>query len=314
MTQTATDNDATVRIARHVTWVGFWCNAVLGAAKVAAGVIGRSGAMVADGIHSFSDFVTDFIVLVSVTLGRRKANRRYEYGHGKYETMGTLLVAVALVAVGIFLFVEGLEKVIATLHGEDLPKPRMIALWAGLVSIAVKEWLYQYTVRAGRRIGSQVVIANAWHHRSDSLSSIATVLGVAGAMFLGEGCRILDPIAEMLVSVFIAIVGIRTARPALLELLEVSLSHAEEITIREAIASTEGVKAYHHLRTRRNGPMAIVDVHIKVDPYLPVIEAHSIATRVERAISRSLAQQTLVTTHIEPYNGEEPGPDGSVSD
>lgn len=309
-----TVSDGNVRIARHVTWVGFWCNAVLALAKVIAGLAGRSGAMVADGIHSFSDFATDFIVLVSVTLGHRKPDSRHEYGHGKYETMGTLMVAVALVAVGIFLFVEGLDKIILSLQGTQLPRPGMIALWAGLVSIVVKEWLYHYTVHAGRRIGSQVVIANAWHHRSDSLSSIATVLGVAGAMYLGDSYRILDPIAEMLVSVFIAIVGIRTARPAILELLEASLSPAEEIAIRNAIAKADGVMAYHHLRTRRNGPVAIIDVHIKLDPDMSVREAHSIATRVEKSISNVLAGQTLVTTHIEPYKGEKIESDGSVKD
>lgn len=306
------DDTASVRTARHVTWVGFWCNAALGIAKVIAGIAGRSGAMIADGIHSFSDFVTDIIVLVSVTLGRRKPDRRYEYGHGKYETMGTLLVSLALVAVGVALFAEGLGKVIGTLNGHTLPRPGMIALWAGLVSIAVKEWLYHYTVRAGRRIRSQVVIANAWHHRSDSLSSIATVLGVAGAMYLGPSCRILDPVAEMIVAIFIAIVGIRTARPAVLELLEISLSTDEEQAIRRAITSTEGVKAYHHLRTRRNGPVAIVDVHIKVDPYIPVVEAHGIASRVEQSIAHALTDKTLVTTHIEPYAGQPVRPDGSV--
>lgn len=304
--------DYAVKVARHVTWTGFWCNAALGLGKVLAGVFGRSGAMIADGIHSFSDFITDVIVLVTVTIGRRKANNRYEYGHGKYETLGTLLVAVALLAVGVALFWEGAAKVIAVVGGEELPRPGLIALVAGLVSIVVKEWLYHYTVRAGRTINSPAVVANAWHHRSDALSSVATVAGVAGAMFLGARWRVLDPVAEMIVAVFIVAVGLRTIAPALLELMEVSLPQAEQAGIREAIAGTEGVMGYHHLRTRRNGPRAIVDVHLKVNPYISVIEAHDIASAAERNIASAVGCDTLVTTHIEPYFDQPVNPDGSV--
>ena len=297
----AAGTDPSVKMARHVTWVGFWCNAALGTFKIFAGIIGRSGAMVADGIHSFSDFVTDLIVLVTVTIGRRKADLRYEYGHGKYETLGTLLVAVALVLVGGLLFWEGLEKVIAVARGAILPRPAWIALAAGILSVAVKEWLYRYTVAVGRRIRSTAVIANAWHHRSDALSSIATIAGVCGAMFFGVRGRILDPLAEMIVAIFIVAVGIRTAGPALFELLEVSLPPQEQEIIRRALLSTEGVESYHHLRTRRNGPRTIVDVHLKVNPYITVVEAHRIATEAEQSVARAIGTDTLVTTHIEPY-------------
>lgn len=289
-----------IAIARHVTWVGFWCNAVLGTIKVLAGIAGRSGAVIADGIHSFSDFITDVIVLVMVTIGRRGADRRYEYGHGKYETFGTMLVAAALIVVGVIIFREGLMDVLAAAGGEELPRPGGIALGVCVLSVVVKEWLYRYTVRAGRRINSSAIIANAWHHRSDAFSSLATIAGVGGAMFLGEQWRVLDPIAEMVVAVFIAIVGIRAARPAVLELLEISLPHADLVRISRVISDTVGVQSFHHLRTRRNGPAAIIDVHIKVNPFIPVLEAHAIATDVETRLRHLLGSTTIVTTHVEP--------------
>lgn len=299
--ETRNANENAVAVARHVTWVGFWCNALLGTVKVIAGIIGRSGAVVADGIHSFSDFITDVIVLVMVSIGRKGANKRYEYGHGKYETFGTMLVAWALVIVGAIILYEGVIALVRACEGTLPPRPAAIALAVCVLSIVVKEWLYRYTVKAGRRIDSQAVIANAWHHRSDSFSSIATLVGVSGAMFMGEQWRILDPIAQIIVSVFIITVGIRTSKPAILELLEVSLPHDVQQRIADIISSTDGVESFHHLRTRRNGKADIIDVHIKVNPYIPVIEGHAIATAVEKAIREQIGPDTMVTTHIEPY-------------
>jgi len=292
---------AEVRLARRVTWTGFWCNAALGTAKIVTGVLGCSGAMVADGIHSFSDFVTDLVVLIMVPIGRRKADSGHEYGHGKYETLCTLLVALALAVAGALLLWEGLGKVIAVVGGAELPRPGWIALAAGLVSVVVKEWLYRYTAAAGRRIDSAAMVANAWHHRSDALSSIATIVGIAGAMFLGRGARILDPVAEMVVAVFIIAVGVRMARPALLELLEVSLPADRRQVIAEALSGTDGVMAFHNLRTRRNGPVSIIDVHIKVDPDITVREAHDIASAAEARVAEAVGGKTLVNTHVEPY-------------
>lgn len=299
--KTHIDNDKAVAVARHVTWVGFWWNAVLGTVKVVAGIVGRSGAVVADGIHSFSDFITDMIVLIMVSIGRKGANNRYEYGHGKYETFGTMLVAWALIIVGAIILYEGVMALVKACEGTLPPRPGGIALAVCVLSIVVKEWLYRYTVKAGRKIDSQAVIANAWHHRSDSFSSIATLIGVSGAMFLGEQWRILDPIAQIIVSVFIITVGVRTCRPAILELLEVSLPRDVQQRIADIISSTDGVEAYHHLRTRRNGKANIIDVHIKVNPYIPVIQGHAIATAVEKTLREKIGPDTMVTTHIEPY-------------
>ena len=303
-TNLPSDEEA-VKVARHVTWVGFWWNAVLGVAKVVGGVLGRSNALIADGIHSFSDFLSDIIVLVMVGIARRKPDAKYQYGHGKYETFATLLLAIVLLVVAVGIFWDGLHNVIAASRGEILPRPGFIALILCLLSLVVKEWLYRYTRKAGERINSAAVVANAWHHRSDAFSSVATLFGVAGAMFLGEKGRLLDPVAAMIVAVMIVVVSVKMALPAIKELLEVALPVDEENKIKKAIMSTPGVKAFHHLRTRRNGSSVIVETHIKVDPYITVIAAHDISTAVEKKIAAVFDKDTsIVTTHIEPYEGE----------
>lgn len=301
-----------IRQARRVTWTGFWCNAVLGAAKVVAGIAGRSSALVADGVHSFSDFITDVIVLVMVGISRKKPDARYQYGHGKYETFATMLIAVALAVVAIGIFIDGYNHVMATIRGEELPRPGWIALTICIASIVVKEWLFRYTKRVGERINSGAVVANAWHHRSDAFSSLATLLGVAGAMFLGHKWAILDPVAAMVVAVFIAIMSVKMALPAIRELLEESLPEKIEDQIRAIIANTPGVITYHHLRSRRNGSSIIIEVHLKLNPDITVSEGHHIASDVERSLYSHFGKDTtIVTTHIEPYHGEHINRDGS---
>lgn len=305
------DSKEAVSAARRVTMVGFWVNAALGILKVWGGIVGRSGALVADGIHSFSDFITDAIVIAVVGVARRKPDSVYAYGRGKYETGATLLVAIILVIVAIGLFADGVEKVIEWFRGAELEQPSLFALIIIVLSVVSKEWLYQYTRRVGERIHSGVVVANAWHHRSDALSSIATLIGVGGAVLLSPRWRVLDPAAVIVVSVFIAIVGIRLIIPAAKELLEVSMSKRSVEEIRAITASTPGVITYHHLRTRRNGNLAIVDMHIKVDPEITVSEGHSIASRLEDEIRKGFGENSIVYIHVEPYKGEEIRKDGS---
>lgn len=312
-TTTYSDSDV-VRIARHVTWVGFWVNAALSAMKIAAGIIGRSSAMIADGIHSLSDFITDLIVIVMIGVSRKKSDTRYQYGYGKYETLATLVIGVALVIVAIALFVNGLKSVVRVIEGEDLSAPGYIALWMALLSIVLKEWLFRYTRARGRAIGSAAVIANAWHHRSDAYSSIATLAGIAGAMFLGPHWRLLDPLAAMFVSVFILFVAIGIAKPAIRELLEVSLPAEVTQPMRLTIRDTPGVITYHHFRSRRNGPRSIIDVHLKVDPHISVEAGHAIASEVEKRLRDNFGGTLITNIHIEPYRGQAVHPDGSCND
>lgn len=302
---TIPSSETVVRTARRVTWVGFWVNAFLGVAKIIAGIFGRSSAMVADGVHSFSDFVTDIIVIVFIGISRKKADNDHQYGHGKYETFATLILALVLALVAVIFFIDGAETTWAALHGTPLPSPTWLALGMCLVSILAKEWLYRYTRAAGERIRSAVVVANAWHHRSDALSSIATLAGVAGAMFLGEHWRVLDPIAAMLVSVFIIVVSFKIGGPAVKELLEASLP--KEVTERmyHIIGTTPGVMAFHHFASRRNGNRMILDFHIKVDPMATVEEGHHIASEVEKRLRKEFGDDMTVNIHLEPYHGQE---------
>ena len=298
------ENAVAVRAARRVTWLGFFVNAALGALKIAAGILGRSGAMVADGFHSLSDFFSDIIVIVFIGISRRRANDNYQYGHGKYETFATMLLSMFLIVAGVAFFVDGVKKIWDSFHGAEIPRPGMIALVMGVASILAKEWLFHVTRRVGERYNMVSVIANAWHHRSDSLSSLATIIGIAGAMFLGSQWRILDPLAAIVVAVFIIIVAVKLGLPAVRELLEVSLPEETRLEVGRIIHATPGVKAYHHLRTRRVGNEIALDFHIKVDPDITVDVAHAIANLLENHLKEKFGPDTLVNIHIEPYRGE----------
>lgn len=312
--QTGYTDSQVVGIARRVTWVGFVINAILGGLKIAAGVIGRSGAMVADGVHSLTDFITDLIVIVMIGVSRWKVNKIYQYGYGKYETFATLLIGVSLALVAVALFWHGFSEVLDSVHGTPPPEPGKIALWMAIASIIAKEWMFHYTRNWGRRIDSAAVIANAWHHRSDAISSIATLVGVGGAILLGEQWRILDPVAAMIVSIFIAVSSIDIARPAIRELLEVSLPPDVTEPLMEIIKSTPDVITYHHFRSRRNGPRIIIDVHIKVAPDITVKAGHEIATQVEHRLKKGFGDSMIVNIHVEPYRNQPVHPDGSCDD
>lgn len=299
--------------AKRCTWVGFITNGVLSMLKIIAGIVGHSGAMIADGVHSISDFLTDIIVLVFIGVSARGVSKFYRYGHGKFETFATFLISVALMVVAIGLFWSGGVKVLAVMRGEVLEAPGYIALIMAAVSIVVKELLYRYTNHVGMDLKSMALVANAWHHRSDAMSSVATLLGISGAIFLTEKWRVLDPIAAMAVSVFIIVVAIKLCMPAVKELLEVTLPDEENVEIGKVIASVDGVKAYHNLRTRHNGNVHVVDVHIKVDGDMPVRQAHDIASTVERELNENLGH-VMANIHIEPYKGEAVDANGKCID
>ncbi len=289
--------------AKKVTWVGFVVNAILSLAKVIAGIVGNSGAMIADGVHSISDFITDIIVLVFIGVSSRGENENYRYGHGKFETFATMLISFALIAVAIGLFISSASSISDAINGKILPEPGMIAFIMAIISIVTKEWLFQYTRIAGEQINSTALVANAWHHRSDAFSSIAVLIGIGCAMFLGENWRILDPVAALIVSIFIFMVAWRLAVPSIKELLEVSLPNAVNEEIGNEIKNVDGVRAFHHLRTRKNGNIYIMDFHIKVDPSLTITAAHDIADNVEKTLKHKYGASAIVNIHIEPYKG-----------
>lgn len=285
-----------------MTLIGTVVNALLIVLKLVAGIIGRSSAMVADAVHSLSDFVTDAIVLIFVRIAGLPSDKGHDYGHGKYETLATLIIGCILAMAGIGLLISGIEQVVRSFNGELLPRPRMVALIVAVLSIASKEWLYRYTVKVGRATESQAVIANAWHHRSDAISSGGTLVGIAGAMFLGEQWRILDPLAAVMVSMFIIKSGYDIIRPSVGELLEASLPDSQEREIRTLVMSIDGIKNVHNLRTRRIGCTIAADMHVKMDGGMSLSEAHALASRAERAIKSQFGENSIVTIHMEPIS------------
>ncbi len=283
-----------------VTLIGSVVNACLILLKFIAGFVGRSSAMVADAVHSLSDFVSDVIVLVFVKIAGKPKDKSHDYGHGKFETLATLIIGVLLMGAGIGLMIHGIESIVRTLHGEILPRPTLLALIIAIVSIVSKEWLFRYTIKRGRRLNSQAVEANAWHHRSDGISSVGTLFGIAGAMFLGKQWRILDPLAAVLVSIFIVKSGYDIVKPCISELLEASLPEDEEKKILELVLGVPGIESAHNLRTRRIGNGIAVDLHAKMNGNMTLTEAHDKASAAEKAIRDEFGNNSIINIHMEP--------------
>lgn len=285
---------------RRITLWGAVVNLLLTAGKLVAGALGHSAAMVADGVHSLSDLISDVIVLAFTHISAKGKDRDHSFGHGKFETLATLIISIILVIVGGKLMSEGIRSIIDIINGTVLPRPGIIALAAAAVSIAAKEILYHVTLKTGKRVQSPVVIANAWHHRSDALSSIGSLLGIGGAIILGSKWTILDPIASCAISIAIIIVAFRMAMPSIAELLEASLPEEIENQITATASAIEGVRDFHELKTRRNGISFIIDAHMTVDPDISIVEAHNIATRVEEALREKFGSETQISIHMEP--------------
>lgn len=288
---------------RRITSVTLWgavCNLALSIVKMAAGLLGHSSAMIADAVHSLSDLVSDAIVLVMVRVASRGHDKSHDYGHGKFETLATVLVSILLLGVGAKLMASAIDGIRLVLGGGELPAPGMIALCAALLSIAVKELLYQWTVRTGRSCDSPAVIANAWHHRSDALSSVGSAVGIGGAILLGGRWTILDPVVGCVISIVIVIVSVKMALPALNELTEASLPDDIENKIVRTIESVGGVENVHNLKTRRIGHSISIDTHIVVNPDMSVADAHAITELIECAIRSEYGEGTHLSIHVEP--------------
>ena len=287
-----------------LTLWGSFVNFLLLVFKFVAGFVGNSAAMIADAVHSLSDFITDIIVILFVRVSSMPKDENHHYGHGKYETLATAIIGVVLFAVGVGILVNAVEAIIDFFHGKELAAPNIWALGAAAVSIVFKEALYQYTVYKGKNLNSNAVMANAWHHRSDALSSIGTLLGISGAMFLGEKWRVLDPIAAFLVSIFILKVAIELTKASLEELLEKSLPKKTQEKILNIIHSFPEVKSPHNLRTRHIGSNIAIEFHIRMDGNLSLNEVHEITKRMENALKAEFGPLTHIGIHMEPINHE----------
>ncbi len=284
----------------RVTLMGSAINVLLVGIKFLFGIVGHSSAMIADAIHSLSDLVTDVIVIVFVRLGSKPKDSDHDYGHGKYETLATSLVGLGLLAAGVVIFYTGLEKIVMVLRGNPIEPPAMIVLWAALLSVVLKEFAFRFTLSVGRRVGSQTVVANAWHHRSDAFSSIGTTLGIAGAIFLGHRWVVLDPLAAIVVSFFVVRTAWGLLRQASDELLEKSLSEEIKHEITVIAESQAGVSGIHNLRTRRIGNSIAIEMHVRMPGELSLYEAHERASRVERVLRDRFGKDTHIVVHVEP--------------
>ncbi|MBR6251289.1 MAG: cation transporter [Bacteroidales bacterium] len=284
----------------RVTFVGSAVNVALLTLKFIAGIVGHSSAMIADAVHSLSDFITDIIVIVFVRISAKPQDESHDYGHGKYETIASFLVGLALVAAATIIIVSGALKIAAWASGEELESPGWLALWAALLSIVSKEAIYRYTVIRGKKLASQALIANAWHHRSDALSSIGATIGIGGAIFLGHRWTVLDPIASVAVGAMLVKVAVELLRTSMNELTECSLPEDTEREIIDIVQSFPDVSEPHNLRTRRIGNRIAIELHIRMNGDLTLREAHDRATEIERGMKERFGASTHVSLHMEP--------------
>ena len=268
--------------------------------KLIAGIIGNSGAMIADAIHSVSDFITDVIVLIFVKISAKPKDECHDYGHGKYETLATVIIGILLGIVGISIFITNTKKIFSIINGEEIIKPSAIALIAAIVSIIVKELLFRYTRLVGTKINSSIVIANAWHHRSDALSSIGTLIGISGAYFLGDSWVILDPIAALIVALLICKVSYDLTLPSIEELLERSLPKEIEDEIIEIVCKDALITHPHNLKTRKIGSNIAIEIHVRIPADTTIAVAHEKTDIIERDLRTKYGEKTQVIIHVEP--------------
>lgn len=283
-----------------VTLWGSLINLLLVIFKFIAGFLGNSAAMIADAVHSLSDFATDVAVMLFVRMSSKPQDKGHDYGHGKYETLATAIIGIALLAVGCYILWNSVNQIYFVWKGGVIPAPGTLALWAALISILMKEVAFQFTAYVGRKVNSQAVVANAWHHRSDAFSSIGTALGIGGAIFLGEDWRILDPIAAFVVSLFILKVSLELLKSSVDELTESSLPEDVEVEIGELVAQVPEVSGLHNLRTRRIGNHYAIEMHVRMDGNLSLFEAHCKSSYIERLLKDKFGADTHVGIHVEP--------------
>ena len=283
-----------------VTLAGSVGNMALLTFKFVAAVLGHSSAMMADAIHSLSDFITDLVVLVFVRLSAKPQDQSHDYGHGKFETFATFIIGLALVVAAVGIIVAAVLKVVRWAQGATLEAPGILALWAALLSILVKEVLFRYTVSRGKALESQALVANAWHHRSDALSSIGAAAGIGGAILLGSRWTVLDPVASILVGLMLMKVAYDLLKASVDELTESSLPEGMEQEIAAIIDSFPGITEPHNLRTRRIGNRIAIEAHVRMDGNLPLREAHDCASAIERKLKERFGPATHTSIHMEP--------------
>ena len=290
------------RKAIHITRVGVVWNVVLTLIKFAAALFGRSSALLADAIHSFTDFISDIVILAGLKIASRPQDANHHYGHGKFETLSTLILTLFLFGAAMGMLWEGGLGLFHSYKGIEIPVPEIITLWVAAASIIIKELLFQYTMRSGKNLNSKALITNAWHHRSDAFTSVAVLAGLSGAIFLGPGWRVLDPLIALGISGYIIHFAAGAFKSAIDELLDASLDKETNQNILQLAGAVPGVFHPHNLKTRKIGNNISIDMHIHVDETLSIVEAHDIATVVESRLKEAYGPDTILSIHIEPRN------------
>ena len=286
--------------AVRVTAYGSVLNIVLAIAKIAVGSIFHSTALIADGVHSFSDLISDIVIIIGLRISCLPEDESHAYGHRRVETLITASIGIALFAVGLGLFYGGGSSIFTVVNGNDLAIPGIATFVVALLSLCVKEFLFRYTKRKGIKLHSPVLIANAWHHRSDAYSSLATSFGIGGAILLGQSWSVLDPIAALLVSGFIIKAGYSIAREALDDLIDRALDNDVVCSIRDGIESLEGVYDVHDLRTRKLGSSAAIEMHMVVEKSFSLEKAHDLTLEAESIVKDLCGEECIVTIHVDP--------------
>ena len=289
----------------RVTLLGSVVNLLLLVVKFVAGVLGHSAAMIADAVHSLSDFVTDLIVIVFVKISSKPEDADHAYGHGKYETLASCIIGLALIVVGVMMGYNATVKIVDVVKsGTELASPGIIALAAAVLSIVLKEWMFHITRKVAREVDSPAVEANAWHHRSDALSSVGTAIGIGGAVLLGSKWAVLDPIAALVVSVFIVVQAAKILSDAIGQLMEKSLPRDVEQRICEIVYEEEGTSDIHHLRTRKIGSQISIELHVRMNGYLTLREVHDKSIAIEKRLRAAFGDSTYINLHVEPLKSE----------
>ena len=289
----------------RVTLLGRVGHLLLLVFQFVAGVLGHSAAMIADAVHSLSDFVTDLIVIVFVKISSKPEDADHAYGHGKYETLASCTIGLALIVVGVMMGYNATVKIVDVVrNGTELASPGIIALAAAVLSIVLKEWMFHLTRKVAREVDSPAVEANAWHHRSDALSSVGTAIGIGGAVLLGSKWAVLDPIAALVVSVFIVVQAAKILSDAIGQLMEKSLPRDVEQRICEIVYEEEGTSDIHHLRTRKIGSQISIELHVRMNGYLTLREVHDKSIAIEKRLRAAFGDSTYINLHVEPLKSE----------
>ena len=284
----------------RTTLIGSVGNVALMSFKMVAGIVGHSSAMVADALHSLSDLATDIALLFFVHISVKPQDDDHKYGHGKYETLATFLIGLALVGAAIAIMFAGIPKMLAWTRGDNIEVPGTIALWAALLSIAVKETLYRYTMAKARHANSPAMKANAWHHRSDALSSVAAAIGIGGAIFLGERWTVLDPLMSIVVAFMLLRVAWKMIRESINELTETALPKEEEEEILAIVRSFPDVSRPHNLRTRHIGTRTAIEFHVCMEGSTTIDSAQQHTRDIEETLRRRFGPDSIITIHVEP--------------